>query len=69
MEQSNSRTVRAVGTVAALAGLVWLVLLWDSDYDAWRFLAGILTVAGLLLRIEAAIVRNGELTAAPYGPR
>jgi hypothetical protein len=59
VEQSSSRTVRAVGTLAAVIGFGWLVSLGDKGYDEWRFLAATLMLGGLLLRIEAAVAGKG----------
>jgi hypothetical protein len=67
VELSEDRVVRALGTVAAIAGFAWLVLLQDSGYDEWRFLAAVLTLSGLLLRIESAVVRNGIGRPGPRG--
>lgn len=63
--QDDSRIVRAIGTVAAVAGLVWLVLLQEHDYGAWRLVPAVLPLGGLLLRIEAAIAGNASRRSRP----
>jgi hypothetical protein len=61
VETRSDRIVGTVGTLAAVVGAMWLAALGDSGYDEWRFLAGVMLVSGLLLRIEAAVRARGRL--------
>ena len=56
-----------LGTTAALIGLV---LAFAADTDT-RFVGGVLVVAGILLRIEAAVLGagSGSRPAADEAPR
>ncbi|PGH42132.1 hypothetical protein COO58_20540 [Micromonospora sp. WMMA1996] len=61
MDTRSSRGIGIVGTIAAVVGACWLVLLADRGFPEWRFVAAVTLVSGLLLRIEAAVRERGRL--------
>ena len=68
MQQSSRGGITWIlGTLAALVGLV---LALDGGSDS-RVLGGVLVIAGVLLRIEAAVLglRSGSIPAADESPR